>query len=223
MTYNPIIFNESSSSSKANANWVHSGRFGFSSFYGMDINGNYVNQDLGESTKKWKDIYLSGVANIANIKIDGNTIESTDTDGDINLVPDGDGDTNIKNPKLDGILFSDYSSETTLTTFTTTNSFSSNSNTAQATTDLMIVGYIECRTGSCEARLELYSDSNANPTTFITGFKTLDKTTKPLLVGERRPFTFFCKKNDYYKIYLYLNGNSISYLDCKYRIIGIGI
>jgi hypothetical protein len=95
MTYNPIIFNDSSSSSKTNDNWVHAGRFGFTSFYGMDIDGNYVSQDLGELTKKWKDFYLSGVANIANIKIDGNTISSTDTDGDINITPDGDGDINL--------------------------------------------------------------------------------------------------------------------------------
>ena len=47
-------------------------------------------QDLGSTAYKWRNGYLDQI-NVDNIKIDGNTISSTDTDGDINITPDGAG------------------------------------------------------------------------------------------------------------------------------------
>lgn len=34
---------------------------------------------------------------VDNIKLDGNTISSTDTDGNINIIPNGTGSVNVKN------------------------------------------------------------------------------------------------------------------------------
>ena len=46
---------------------------------------------------------ITGDLDIDNIKIDGNTISSTDTNGDINITPDGTGVTYIKNLNLAGL------------------------------------------------------------------------------------------------------------------------
>ena len=43
----------------------------------------------------------NGYADIDNIKIDGNTIISTDTDGHINLTPNGSGEVNISKVDID--------------------------------------------------------------------------------------------------------------------------
>ena len=43
-------------------------------------------QDLGSPTFRWRRLLLG------NLKVEGNTISSTDTDVDINITPDGDGD-----------------------------------------------------------------------------------------------------------------------------------
>jgi hypothetical protein len=51
-------------------------------------------QDLGSTTYKWRNGHLDEI-NVDNIKIDGNTISSTDTDGDINITPDGAGEVVI--------------------------------------------------------------------------------------------------------------------------------
>jgi hypothetical protein len=59
---------------------------------------------LGSATKRYTE------AHIDNIKIDGNTMSSTDTDGDINLTPNGAG--RVKISKLLGA----YGSTVTITT-----------------------------------------------------------------------------------------------------------
>ena len=61
---------------------------------------------------------ITGDLDIDNIKIDGNTMSSTDTNGDINITPNGTGVTNIKNLQLTGltadrILVTDSSGGTT--------------------------------------------------------------------------------------------------------------
>ena len=211
MTYNPIIFNERSSASKVNANWVHAGRFGFSSFYGMDIDGNYVSQDLGEQTKKWKDLYLSGIANIANIKISGNTIESTDTDGDIDITPNGDGNCNITTngdinldsgdgrTKISRLIGSTGSEQS----YTNIRENLVQSATVQATKDLIVNIYkfvydYKAGSGNNQTQVIILSDSNATPTTVIAGWESptygiADATTYLTI-------SFPVKKGNYYKI-----------------------
>jgi hypothetical protein len=213
MTYNPIIFNESSSSSKANDNWVHAGRFGFTSFYGMDIDGNYVSQDLGELTKKWKDIYMSGVANIANIKIDGNTISSTDTDGDINLTPDGTGKVVIKDVKTNDDdlnldtgtgrtkitrLIGDTGSEQNLIS----HSLGTSGTNVQATKDIMVFLYKVTQSSwdssSKNVDIQFKSDSGSTPSTLYYSKNFI--TSSALVTYQDIGFCWLVKKGDYYRV-----------------------
>lgn len=47
--------------------------------------------DLGAPNNKWRSLFVDTSIDVANIKISGNKIESTDTDGDITLDPAGEG------------------------------------------------------------------------------------------------------------------------------------
>jgi hypothetical protein len=47
--------------------------------------------DIGTVSLQFKDMYLDGAAYIGNISVDGNTISSTDTNGNITLAPNGTG------------------------------------------------------------------------------------------------------------------------------------
>jgi hypothetical protein len=173
----------------------------------MDIDGNYVSQDLGELTKKWKDFYMSGVANIANIKIDGNTISSTDTDGDINLVPDGAGkvvitdietknedfnlDTGTGRTKITRLI-TGYGNQSSI-------SGAGNSGNIQATKDILVTGYVSiiCEGGaSGRTNSSIVSDSTATPSTDI--LKVSAQADASSAGGSS--FSFFVKKDDYYKI-----------------------
>ena len=68
-----------------NENYRHVGRFGFSTFYGMDSSGNYAAQPLGSAAQPW----LS--ANIGTISIASDTITAVGTNADIVLAPTGSG------------------------------------------------------------------------------------------------------------------------------------
>jgi len=52
------------------------------------------------------DLEVTGEADIDNINIDGNTISSSDADGDINLTPNGSGEVNIGNVSVSGTSIS---------------------------------------------------------------------------------------------------------------------
>ena len=56
--------------------------------------------DLGSTDKAWRSLFVTDTINVANIKISDNLIESTDTDGDITLTPNGTGKV-IVNSNLD--------------------------------------------------------------------------------------------------------------------------
>lgn len=68
--------------------------------------------DLGAVGAEFKDLYIDGIGNIDsvvttqldvdNIRVDGNTISSTDTNGDINLTPNGTGEVNISKVDING-------------------------------------------------------------------------------------------------------------------------
>jgi hypothetical protein len=184
----------------------------------MDINGNYVNQDLGESTKKWKDIYLSGVANIANIKIDGNTIESTDTDGDINITPNGDGELNVitngdinlnsgtARTKITRLL-GDTGAEQSLSR--STNGTTTANITATKDVFLLIYKMISNNNSGLSrvSTLNVYSDSSSPSTTKLGGYiyKNGDtNTTVDTNIG------FFVKKGNTYTISVTNDNNSLT-------------
>jgi hypothetical protein len=149
---------------------------------------------LGSATKRYTE------AHIDNIKIDGNTMSSTDNDGDINITPNGTGRTKITN--ID--LFGNYGSEQSKTI----NQGASGNTTVQATKDLIVVLYKTFFDYGSSALVVtvcntfIYSDSNANPSTFVGGFdmlkagiSTTDITFYPCVVA-------FVKKGNYYKVEL---------------------
>jgi len=47
--------------------------------------------DIGTASLQFKDMYLDGAAYIGNISVDGNTISSTDTNGNLTIDPNGTG------------------------------------------------------------------------------------------------------------------------------------
>jgi len=137
---------------------------------------------LGSATKRYTE------AHIDNIKIDGNTISSTDEDGDINLVPDGDGRINLTNLNLYG----DYG---TLQTHTRTTTGTTNSSNIEATKDIAVTGYID-GSGTAQSTITVlcYSDSSSTPSTVVAKYSYINA-----LQGAGS-FHFNVKKGNYYKI-----------------------
>ena len=63
-----------------------------------------ANRKLGSPSvgSKWAELHVAGEAIIDNLKLDGNTIISTDANGNINLTPNGTGEVNISKVDIDG-------------------------------------------------------------------------------------------------------------------------
>ena len=150
---------------------------------------------LGDATHRYTE------AHIDNIKIDGNTIISTDTDGNINLTPNGDGRTNIKN--ID--LFGDYGTEKTKSTL---NSNSTISETIQATNDITVnlyktfFDYASADLVVTVCNVLVYSDSSATPTTLLGGFDMLKSGLTTADITFYPTININVKKGNYYKIEL---------------------
>jgi len=64
--------------------------------FNADINSSFIpdttgTYDLGSTSQKWRDIYISQKAYVGNLGLSVNTISSEDTDGNILLAPNGNG------------------------------------------------------------------------------------------------------------------------------------
>lgn len=170
MTFSPVVTNTTSDVDQVNGNYLHVGRCGFSNFYGMDGNGTYTAQPLGSASTPW----LS--AHIGNINITGNTIQSYDTDGDVNIIPNGTGRVNLSK------TFGDW----------TTSGYVKDT-VYQAETDLFVCVYGHMATDG--GVFSCYTDSNNPPTTVVL------HQSQPGSSGDFSHSAMFpVKKGDYWKI-----------------------
>ena len=155
---------------------------------------------LGSATKRYTE------AHIDNLKIDGNTISSTDTDGDITITPDGDGNINLTTvagrTKITRLISTGYGSESTKSVNRSSEGTTTDSTTTQATKDIFVnlTANFENNSGGGntvfgDCSVTIQSDGNSTPTTTI-GYIRIFST------GRTSNYScgFFVPKGNYYKV-----------------------
>lgn len=72
-------------------------------------------REVMASIARWRATMTALQLSVDNIRIDGNTVSSTNTNGAINITPNGTGNTDIKNPVSGGVVIPTISSSNILT------------------------------------------------------------------------------------------------------------